>query len=271
MEAGAFRLRAKRYGETSTKLNERSRAVQALPSREQAILANTESLLTKALTDERYRAERNRKAPRKLGTHMWLWDCLTCGKCLPACPNDAMFEIDTDPFIGELTVIEIMGDGWHEVERRVYRALKQTQLANFADACNDCGNCDVFCPEDGGPQIEKPRFFGSVDRWREAAPLTGFVVTREGPDVVLRGRFADGECTLAHEPGAATARFFTGAAAVVIDWQTHAILSAELAACVTVPAPGVLLDLSRCMTLRLLLDAVTRESRVNFVTASLAG
>ena len=48
-------------------------------------------------------------------------------------------------------VIEVEGGGWREVDRRLYRALKPTQIAIFADACNECGNCDVFCPEDGGP------------------------------------------------------------------------------------------------------------------------
>ena len=50
------------------------------------------------------------------------------------------------------------------------------QIANFADFCNDCGNCDIFCPEDGGPYKIKPRFFGSEPVWRESADLDGFFV-----------------------------------------------------------------------------------------------
>ena len=37
----------------------------------------------------------------------------------------------------------------------VLRVVKAHQLANYADACNECGNCDVFCPEDGGPQARE--------------------------------------------------------------------------------------------------------------------
>ena len=51
---------------------------------------------------------------------------------------------------------------------------KAHQLANFADFCNECGNCDVFCPEDGGPYIEKPRFFGSLEAWRRLTTRDGF-------------------------------------------------------------------------------------------------
>ena len=79
--------------------------------------------------------------------------------------------------------------------------MKSTQIAIFADACNECGNCDVFCPEDGGPYLEKPRFFGSVASWRRAAPLTGFVLTKEDGAFVLRGRMPEGEFALSHVPG----------------------------------------------------------------------
>ena len=75
-----------------------------------AMLRNTRTLLDHALTGERYRAAQNRKPPRKLGTHLWLWDCLSCSKCIPACPNDAVFEIEVEPFIGEVPVIEIEGE-----------------------------------------------------------------------------------------------------------------------------------------------------------------
>jgi putative selenate reductase len=244
---------------------------------ERAMLANARALLKQALSADRYHAARNRKPPRKLGTHLWLWDCLSCTKCIPACPNDAVFEVEIEPFIGEVPVIAIDGGGWHEVDRRLYRALKPTQIAIFADACNDCGNCDVFCPEDGGPQIEKPRFFGSIASWLRAAPLTGFVLTREHDAFVLRGRMADGEYALRHIPGADEARFEAGAATVIMDWSSHEVLSVRLLSGRTpnpesrIPNPDpcvpVLVDLSPYMTLRLLLDAVLKAPRVHFVNA----
>ena len=56
---------------------------------------------------ERYRAAQNRKPPRKLGTHLWLWDCLSCSKCIPACPNDAMFEIESSRSSARCPSIEV--------------------------------------------------------------------------------------------------------------------------------------------------------------------
>ena len=245
---------------------------------DRAVLRNTRTLLERALTGERYRADQNRKPPRKLGTHLWLWDCLSCSKCIPACPNDAVFEIEVEPFIGEVPVIEIEGGAWREVGRHLYRALKSTQIAIFADACNDCGNCDVFCPEDGGPYIEKPRFFGSLESWRRAAPLTGFVLTNEADAVVLRGRMAEGEFALTRIRGAAETVFDAPGAVVIVDWASHEVLSAvrreslspspqtRLAPSAQPLAP-VVCDLSPYLTLRLLLGALVSGPRVNFANA----
>jgi putative selenate reductase len=236
---------------------------------ERAIMVNSGALLDGALTADRYRADRNRTPPRKLGTRLWLWDCLSCSKCIPACPNDAVFEIEIEPFIGEAPVLAVEGDASREVGRRLYRALKTTQIAIFADACNDCGNCDVFCPEDGGPQIEKPRFFGSLESWRRAAPITGFVLTKEAGAFVLRGRMTEGDFALTHEPGSAEAQFDAGGAVVVVAWHSHEILSArQRSARAPSPEPRVTVDLSSYMTLRLLLEGVVRPSRVHFVNAA---
>ncbi len=76
-----------------------------------AVRLNTQALLDKALSHERYRASQDRKPPRKLGTHLRLWDCLSCSKCIPACPNDAVFEVEIDPFVGEVPVVAADGDG----------------------------------------------------------------------------------------------------------------------------------------------------------------
>jgi len=298
------------------------------PVMTQSVLRNTEALLEQALTSERYRSAQNRKAPRKLGSHLWLWDCISCSKCIPACPNDAVFEIEVDPFVGDVPVIALTAGGWREVGRRLYRAMKPTQIAIFADACNDCGNCDVFCPEDGGPHLEKPRFFGSLDAWRRAAPLTGFVLTREDGVFILLGRLDEDEFALSHRPASNVATLENAAATVAVDWNSHEILSAGMISASaglpsrslrpgkprgyegeqTAPradgperprgdeggngpprhgpgaslrlgsgqaAPGSpkatgpsVVDLSAYMTLRILLDALMRPPRVNFVNAA---
>ena len=235
---------------------------------ESPALVNTRTLRAKALSDPRYHADHNGTPPRKLGTQLWRWDCLSCGKCVPACPNDAIFELDAEPFLGDVPTIAVGADGavgWRETGRTLYRALKSTQIAIFADACNACGNCDVFCPEDGGPYLEKPLLFGSDDAWRRAAPLEGFVLTREDGRDVLRGRFDGGVRAITRVDGANTAEFEGDGARVTVEWASHRVVHATREE----PAGGdiVSVDLAHYMTLRILLDALLRPSRVHFVNA----
>ena len=54
--------------------------------------ANTETLPGEDAAGSRATAPpRTPKPPTKSGTRLWLFDCLTCDKCIPVCPNDANF------------------------------------------------------------------------------------------------------------------------------------------------------------------------------------
>ena len=139
-------------------------------------LANTAELVPEATADPRYGRERNQGVPRKIGSKLWLFDCVTCDKCVPVCPNDANFVYDTAGAAIAYDNFELVGGEIRRVPGGVLRTMKARQFANYADACNDCGNCDVFCPEDGGPQAAKPRFFGSLDNYRRDARDNGFFV-----------------------------------------------------------------------------------------------
>ncbi len=232
---------------------------------DEAIVRNTRRLLGRALTDERYRAPRNRKPPRKVGSHLVFWDCLNCDKCIPVCPNDANFILDVDPIDLEAPIIELDESGWRQIASQRYAVRKRAQIATFADACNLCGNCDVFCPEDGGPYVEKPRFFGGFDAWQRSATTDGFVLTRDHREWRLTGRFGDVTCSIAHVPDAQTAVFRQGPARAEVNWRTHAVVSAAL----ETGAAAARADFSYYLALRLLLDALMRPDRVNFVNTAL--
>jgi putative selenate reductase len=98
-----------------------------------------------------------------------LFDCLTCDKCIPVCPNDANFTFRMAS-TAEVPVAEAR------------------QIGNFADFCNDCGNCDTFCPEDGGPFRLKPRFFVSRERWERDAPRDAILVEADATTGRFDGR-----------------------------------------------------------------------------------
>ncbi len=155
----------------------------------EARLLNTDHYVEVATADERYSREKNATGPRKIGRHLKLFDCLTCDICVPVCPNDANFTFGSDQ--REIEVVQVVRDngGWSWRRQDPLPLEERHQIANFADFCNECGNCDIFCPEDGGPYIIKPRFFGREENWRASPHLDGFFLTRgELGDSVL-GRF----------------------------------------------------------------------------------
>lgn len=151
---------------------------------EEASLLNTRRLVEEATNNPRYRWDRNHTPPRKIGSKLSLYDCIACDKCVPVCPNDANFA--------------------YEIEGK-------RQYANYADACNDCGNCDVFCPEDGGPNVEKPRFFGSLETYKKDAGRNGYYLEFDGGRKTLYATVGGSEHTLTLDAGGA---WFDGAEVV---------------------------------------------------------
>lgn len=115
--------------------------------------SNSRRAAAASLADPRYGAAKNGRPPRKLDKTLVTFDCTNCDKCIPVCPNAAIFTV--------------------EVERG---GRPTPQIGILADACNDCGNCAVFCPEHGGPNLRKPRFHLTLEGFRHEAPRDGLHV-----------------------------------------------------------------------------------------------
>ena len=173
----------------------------------QAKLANTATYVESLVSDPRYTRAATDKPPKKVGSHLVLFDCLTCDKCVPVCPNDANFTYRLPPMQvpiqkatpGPAGVFDVRTEGTLTVE-------KKHQIANYADFCNECGNCDVFCPEDGGPYLIKPRFFGSREELEKHAHRDGFFVERTASGFAVLGRFSGKVLSAAFQGGRATYR-----------------------------------------------------------------
>ena len=156
----------------------------------QAGLLNTPIIVAETQADPRYRAEQNRAVPKKIDSHLVTFDCITCDKCIPVCPNDANFSYHTGEVRLVYRDVEIMPDGSISRigEELTFELKKSDQIANFADYCNHCGNCDTFCPEYDGPYLKKPNFYGSRRAFDAGAPHDGFFVEANPPGFSLTGR-----------------------------------------------------------------------------------
>ena len=142
----------------------------------QAGYLNTPIVVAETQADPRYRAAQNRAVPKKIDSHLVTFDCITCDKCIPVCPNDANFSYHTGEMRLTYRDLEVRPDGSviPVGEERVFTLEKADQIANFADYCNHCGNCDTFCPEYDGPYLKKPNFYGSRRAFEAGRHTMGF-------------------------------------------------------------------------------------------------
>ena len=220
----------------------------------------------RAAADPRYRGE-SLRPPRKIGRRLALFDCLNCDKCLPACPNDANFVYETEPLAREYESYRVEDGRAVPVAGGRVEARERHQIATFQDFCNDCGNCDTFCPEDGGPYLEKPRFFGSLEAWRRQAGRDGFYVrTLDGADTMW-GRLGGIVYRLEVSREADQAVFTDGRVTLELRHRDRRAVGATVA----VGAPeGHVLDVGAYLKMAVLLDGVLDPRRANPVNAQVA-
>ncbi len=67
-----------------------------------------------------------------------------CNKCVEVCPNRANVEINIPGF------------------------QNQNQILHIDGLCNECGNCETFCPYDGTPYKDKFTLFWSAEEMQES-------------------------------------------------------------------------------------------------------
>jgi putative selenate reductase len=224
-----------------------------------ARLLDTETYVERVLQDPRYAAARNATPPKKVGSSLTLFDCLTCDKCIPVCPNDANFALAMPK---GAVILERLVPGTQGFTLEAAGATpveKPHQIANFADACNECGHCDVMCPEDGGPYVVKPRFFGSVEAWSAAPARDGFALEPMDGGVRMHGRF--GEQTFVVESGDGLLRYQGKDFDLRLD-------PADPVGTARGRATGPV-DLGFLRIMERLREAVTAPGAVNYVSAAL--
>lgn len=187
----------------------------------EAGLLNTTAIVERTTRDERYHAKNNRSTPRKIGSKLYLFDCINCDKCVPVCPNDANFVYETEPCSLDYVNYRLTRESLKVEPGGHFDVKKSHQLATFQDFCNECGNCDVFCPEEGGPYVEKPRLFGSADAFEKWTTHDGFLVEVGNHVERARARMGGMEYFLEIDLLSNHVRFRTESAEMEFDYSTH--------------------------------------------------
>ena len=98
-----------------------------------------------------------------------LWCDEICNICTTVCPNFANRGYEITPVKYDLQKAIISENGAVEImEDRVFEVSQKYQILNIANFCNECGNCNTFCPSAGVPYKEKPRFYLTISSFNEA-------------------------------------------------------------------------------------------------------
>jgi putative selenate reductase len=249
--------------------NEAVALEHAKNNREEAVnyagFLNIGPIWSRTVADERYLAEKNTAVPKRIGTSLHLYDCINCDKCIPVCPNDANFYYEVEPVEFAFTNYTWNADKFEPADSGIMKIDKKHQIANFADWCNECGNCDTFCPEYGGPFIQKPSFFADRAAWLDNAARDGFYITKQNGLTEIVGRMEGKTYSLKLDKSRPTARYQDGVIEADFDPETHKIVKVKSLAG---PVANHRIDVKIYHTLRILLTGMLNPSRVHQVNVA---
>ncbi|MEM7353184.1 MAG: 4Fe-4S binding protein [Acidobacteriota bacterium] len=186
---------------------------------------NGRDLVPPLAEDPRYHAERNRKTPRRIDSTLDLYDCINCDLCISACPNDAIFAYAAEPT--EVATDRLTSNGNGGLERSEgagFKVADSHQLAVVEGACNECSNCEVYCPEQGAPFVVKERLFLNREAFTTEANLDGFC--READ--VLHARLGGVEMRFTPEPTQNRATVTGDAFHLELTWEPFEVVRGHL-------------------------------------------
>ncbi len=110
-----------------------------------------------------------------------LWCDEICSICTTVCPNFANRTYMTAPCSCNLQKAVMTEEGVIAFEEDgVFEIRQPYQILHIANFCNECGNCNTFCPTGGAPFREKPKFWLTTASFNEASE--GFLLS------VLQGK-----------------------------------------------------------------------------------
>jgi putative selenate reductase len=101
-----------------------------------------------------------------------------CNVCVSVCPNHANFgyEVQKNPM--RVIKVKVKGGQVKTSESKTFSVSQKYQVLNIADWCNECGNCDTFCPSAGAPYKDKPRLFLNNESFAKSPD--GYLLKDEG-------------------------------------------------------------------------------------------
>lgn len=215
---------------------------------------NGRSIVPPLVDDPTYRAAANSKEPRRIDSILERYDCINCDLCIAACPNDAIFAYVAAPT--DVTTEHLTANAAGELLRSPGGGfvLREThQLAVFESGCNECSNCELYCPEHGAPFLLKERFFASPEAFA-AIDQDGFA--RQGQ--TLHARIDGIAMRFSPDPSNNRATVTSDSFRLVLSWDPFEVTGGNITGAIG-------LDTATLWRLRIAWDSVLGAARPNMV------
>ncbi len=126
-----------------------------------------------------------------------------CSVCVTVCPNRANYTYFVKP--QKITIFKAIKNNNNEKVRSkklevkskekisikietcgTFNLKQQFQILNIGNFCNECGNCTTFCPTNGAPFRDKPKFYLTEKSFNEAE--NGFIFNKLHAQTVLTNK-----------------------------------------------------------------------------------
>ncbi len=186
---------------------------------------NGREIVPTLATNRRYHAESNTKTPKQIDSTLALYDCINCDLCISACPNDAIFAYETAAINTPTRRLQIDTGGIRDLGAGSGFTIEtEHQLAVFEGACNECSNCEMYCPEHGAPFLLKEQVFLSEEAF-DADVRDGFYLTGD----TLHCRIGGRTTVLQRPVGSDTAVLVADGVELDIDWASLVVIGTRVA------------------------------------------
>ena len=86
-----------------------------------------------------------------------------CNICVGVCPNFANVTFTAIPANIPIYRIEKLNGNVISIVDGYFTTEQKLQIFNIGDFCNECGNCNTFCPTNNAPYLTKPKFYLTKD------------------------------------------------------------------------------------------------------------
>ncbi len=93
---------------------------------------------------------------------------LVCNVCTTVCPNRSNMYYEMKPVVMPVQRAVLTGSNVEIIQDQTVEINQQYQIINIGDYCNECGNCTTFCPTNGQPFLDKPKFHLTEESFQNA-------------------------------------------------------------------------------------------------------